>query len=346
LQKSTISAALTHLEIQTLTVHCGATLHNTSRGTKQNIALSFDPKTITCTSCDTKHSILNTYRDQQTHPLTVAITDQNFNSHSAGFNSNSLCIKTIRIEDGSLGEGVDMLFKIFGKDGVPAGTVFLMGSASDLIAKGSSRYASEFIRQKLLIENRWMASRVCLLPPVLVGGGLPAIFRCVTELRGWITTVLGMDPTGLLPVWNVVMSESNVNILNTGTEDDYYTVQFPGEISANPKATYVHYAQNNISPAEIAPLSRKANIEIVRALFKELNTSFSCGLGPGVNLERADDSCKSAKDPTNYIVIGASHMKQVASVLSNAGNEVLDLAEKSWVLSDSSMHCPKSFFRK
>jgi hypothetical protein len=30
-------------------------------------------------------------------------------------------------------------------------------------------------------------------------------------------------------------------------------------------------------------------------------------------------------------------MKQVASVLSNAGNEVLDLAEKSWVLSDSSI---------
>jgi hypothetical protein len=30
-------------------------------------------------------------------------------------------------------------------------------------------------------------------------------------------------------------------------------------------------------------------------------------------------------------------MKQVASVLSNAGNEVLDLAERSWVLSDSSI---------
>jgi hypothetical protein len=59
-------------------------------------------------------------------------------------------------------------------------------------------------------------------------------------------TVLGTDPIGLLPVWNVVMSESNIKILDTGTEEDYYTVQFPGKISANPPVTYIHYAQNNI----------------------------------------------------------------------------------------------------
>jgi hypothetical protein len=62
-----------------------ATRHNTSNNCKQNISLSFDPKTLTCISCATKHSIMNTYNNTSTQPLTIMLSDQNQNSSLSGF---------------------------------------------------------------------------------------------------------------------------------------------------------------------------------------------------------------------------------------------------------------------
>jgi hypothetical protein len=110
-------------------------------------------------------------------------------------------------------------------------------------------------------------------------------------VRGWITAVLGADPTGLLPVWSAVMNAMSVE-RNTGTETGHYTLQFPKDLTTNPCVKYLHYETCQLSPAELPPVDRKANIEIVRTLFHELNRVFSCGLGPGVSLERTDDSQK------------------------------------------------------
>jgi hypothetical protein len=313
-----------------------ATRHNNTNGTKQNITASFDIKTLTCTTCCTSHSIRNTYRSGFTHPLTIIVSDQNCNSHLAGLDTNSLCIKIIRNEDGSLSDNVDLLFEIFGKEGVPAGTVILIGSATDLQNKGSGGFAWDFVQQKTRIENRWPAAKACLMPPVLGNGGPVSLYRYLVECRGWIMSVLGSDPAGLLPVWNCVI-QKHCEELAIDSEPGIYTVQFPDSISANPNSKYLHFENCKISPANLVPVDRKANIEIIRALFLELNKNFSCGLGPGVSLERIDDGGKGAKEPTNFIVIGASHMKTVASILANAGNDVTDLAEKSWVLSDSNV---------
>jgi lysophospholipase L1-like esterase len=314
-----------------------ATRHNTHQNTKQNLTASFDPKTLTCTACTPTHGILNTYRDNTTHPLTLVYSDQNFNCTLAGYDNNSLCVKIMRLEDGSLRDGVDLIFEIFGKGGLPAGTVILLGSLSDLVAKGSSGYSWEYVEQKNRLECRWPAARVGLLPPIPLAGGPVSLYRSVAELRGWIASVLGTDPTGLLPVWNAVLNELQVN-KTPGTENDYYTVQFPANLSTNPTATYLHYETVTLSPAQLPHVDRKANLEIVRALFRELNTGFSCGLGPGVSLERVEDSRKmDAKDSVNYITIGASHMVRVAAILKNAGNEVSDLAESSWVLSETTV---------
>jgi hypothetical protein len=68
-----------------------ATRHNTHLNTKQNISLSFDPKTMTCTTCNTNHSIMNTYRNTTTHPLTIMLADQNMNATLSGVDGNSLC---------------------------------------------------------------------------------------------------------------------------------------------------------------------------------------------------------------------------------------------------------------
>jgi hypothetical protein len=122
-----------------------------------------------------------------------------------------------------------------------------------------------------------------------VGGGGPVgLLKAVAELKGWITNVCRSDPIGLLPVWNAVLNNSNVEKV-AGTKQGLYTNQYPGDLSANPKATYLHYEQCNYSPANIPPVDRKTNIRIICVLFEELNRSFSCNLGPGVNLERTDD---------------------------------------------------------
>jgi hypothetical protein len=77
----------------------------------------------------------------------------------SGFDNNSLCLKIIRSEDGSLKEEADLIFEIFGKGGLQAGTVILLGSLSDMMEKGSSGYVWEFVAQKKRIEARWPAVR-------------------------------------------------------------------------------------------------------------------------------------------------------------------------------------------
>jgi hypothetical protein len=314
-----------------------ATRHNTQHNLKQNISLSFDPKTLMCTTCEHSHSIMNTYHSGHTQPLTIVITDQSFNASLSGSDTGSLCIKIVRSEDGAMRELVDLLFEIFGKGGVPAGTVFLLGSATELANKGSSGYAWEFVKQKIRIERRWPATRVCIVPPVLLCGAPVCLHRYMVEIRGWIATTYGSDPAGLIPVWNAAIDSNNV-MIKKEQGAGYYTLQFPANLTANPDPTYLHYENCTLSPDNLTPIVRKANIDIIRALYGELNKGFSGGLGPGVSLERTEDGQgDGAKDKPDFIVIGASHMERVASFLTARGNIVQDFAEKSWVVSDGAV---------
>jgi uncharacterized membrane protein YgcG len=280
---------------------------------------------------------MNTYNNTSTQPLTIMLSDQNQNSSLSGFDDSSLCIKTVRVEDAELSELVDILFEIFGKGGVPAGTVILLGSGSDLDRKGSSGYAWEICNQKSRIESRWPSVRVCLMPPILLCGGPVGFCRYLFELRGWIVTTLGTDPAGLVPVWNAAIDACNIE-KTVGHPDNYYTMQYPDSLSIKAAAKYIHFENCEIGPPTVKPVGRKANTDIIRTLYHELNSNFSCGLGPGINLERTDDGLRtSAKEKLNFVVIGASHMKRVATILSSMGYEVCDLSEKSWVLSETAV---------
>jgi hypothetical protein len=175
------------------------------------------------------------------------------------------------------------------------------------------------------------------MPPLLLGGGPIEICRYLFELRGWIVSTAGTDPAGNVPVWNAVIKSCNLSVRKC-VPANYYTQQYPDSISGSASAKHIHYEGCELGPTTVDPIGRKANNEIIRTLYHELNKNFSCGLGPGTNLERVDDGlCTGAKERTNFVTIGASHMKRISAILSTMGYAVCDLSEKSWVLSDQAV---------
>ena len=71
----------------------------------QNISLTFDPATLTCIACESKHRIL-----ASDSPICVCVTDQNFPANLSG---NGNCVTIVRLESASLSELCDLCSELF-----------------------------------------------------------------------------------------------------------------------------------------------------------------------------------------------------------------------------------------
>ncbi len=62
-------------------------------------------------------------------PIAICISDQNF---PACFSYKENCVPIIRLENSSLAELTDLLFKVFEQKNLPQGSVIMLGSGSIL----------------------------------------------------------------------------------------------------------------------------------------------------------------------------------------------------------------------
>jgi len=129
-------------------------VHSVAR--RANYSMSFDPERLTCTACLNEHAII-----EQKKPVCIVLSDQNFPPHMSGGGDGSesdpgtgarhSCPAIVRVEDGKLSELQAIFCDIFGRKladgaGLPAGSVIMINSLSDLGGVGLEKYAEDLAR--------------------------------------------------------------------------------------------------------------------------------------------------------------------------------------------------------
>jgi hypothetical protein len=95
----------------------------------------FDPRDLSCVVCSDSHSALVSREGGKT-PITLVLSDQSFLPIIEGGKGEN-CVRILRVEDGSLGEIVDLALEMFPK-GIPGNSVVLLGSRTHLLCVRSS----------------------------------------------------------------------------------------------------------------------------------------------------------------------------------------------------------------
>jgi hypothetical protein len=118
----------------------------------RNLSTSFDTSTLKCTTCQQEHTVLRREIEGNDVGLDIPpvfiLSDQNFPSMiPAGGEGDSTCLKIILIEHGTLAELVSVFLEITKGFAIPAGTVVVLASASNMATAGTAECAAELLRQ-------------------------------------------------------------------------------------------------------------------------------------------------------------------------------------------------------
>jgi hypothetical protein len=119
-------------------------------------------------------------------PHVVILADQSVPATMPA-NTDKHCVKILIVENGSLREIVEELFKLLGNRRVPKGSTILIYSAAYMAEAGIVAYVEEFLAVRSMIhEKLGKATRVLPLPPILLGGcDKPDAIRGLYELMAW-----------------------------------------------------------------------------------------------------------------------------------------------------------------
>ena len=319
-----------------------ASRNDSTRNIHQNISLSFDPKDMQCISCNNTHNITHPTPDT---PVTYVLSDQNFPGSSGG--GDGLCIRTVRVEDGTLSEITDLFLEMMAGVGMGCSNIILLGSATAISTSGSSGYIFEWISCAKKITSRWPNVKICPLVP-LWSDSVPGQFlRSVQEIGSVFRSLHGNDPRGLNGSWTSLTDFIRNELCSpSGTEPDCYSLPFPSSMSGPPCVKNQTFITNRRCPVTALALSCKVKSTVVRCLAEGLNASLSAGIDPGVIAERvasaggaayAQDNSIPPPPALNLVVTGSSHMSRTIPHLLAQGIRVTDLTERNWHLNANSM---------
>ena len=175
------------------------------------MASSFDPSDKSCTICTTPHNILTP--SNQT-PLTLIISDQGFPGVLSG--GDALCVKSIRIEDGTVAELTDLFLEIFQGSILPNSTIVLLGSVTSMLQQGSSGYLFDWLACAKKIGGKWGNIKVCPLPPLWEGSLPGKMYRTLLEIDSAFEMLYVGDPRGMQSAWSALVDRLKAsNSFNT-----------------------------------------------------------------------------------------------------------------------------------
>jgi hypothetical protein len=127
----------------------------------------------------------------------------------AGGEGDGTCLKIILIEHGTLAELVSVFLEITKGFAIPAGTVVLMASASNMATAGTADYAAEFVKANARLRETLSGGvRVIHGVPFLLGGTRNiAAIRTMAEINQWVTytSELHSDIAATRALWDTLI---------------------------------------------------------------------------------------------------------------------------------------------
>jgi len=308
------------------------------RGTdtvNQSVSMSIDPSTSTCLSCAVEHPIL----DSAGRPIIIALCDQNFVPVWPG-NGCGSCISIIRIDNANLHELVDMLLEIFDRQGLPDGSIVLMGTVSHLHRVGAGIYAREWTQVVGRVGRRWPNVRVGPLVPIIREDCPGGVQRELIELASWLSKVYSNNAQGFQDSWtsliNTVISNSTGATALSSMES--YTLCLPTNLDPHSPAAPSTFCTYSSRPSILHGMDKGSIRGLLDSVTTVLGRDFNVDVRIGTSGAENATEDNAVKEPISKLVlVGASNLKRAAASLSSEGFEVINLSIPGWVVSPTNV---------
>jgi hypothetical protein len=242
----------------------------------------------------------------------------------------------MQVENGSLADLVDAFLSLTCGFDLPAGAVLLLSSPSYAASIGTADYAADFVHAAGQLRNALMGGVTVLHGvPFLLGGTIntPAI-RTLAEVEHWVhLTANGTDD--ISATRKAFMSSLCIDSTTHATQQ---IIRLPVSQTSTEKATFVTTGFDNLKMA-VDPISEEDEKTILVLLIEELNDLYPLNLSTDVICDRFMDGDvfdENMTDRTDLILIGASHLGNIARHVNQERWNGVDLTRPGWrVTSDN-----------
>jgi hypothetical protein len=247
------------------------------------------------------------------------------------------CVKIIQVENGSLAELVEVFLGLTRGFDLSAGTVVLLSSPRHAAFVGTAEYAADFVRSSGQIRNAFMGGITVLhgIPFLLGGTGNTAANRAIAEIEHWVSiTATGTDEIS-------ATRSAFMNTLRTDTNSNtgQHIIRLPVSQHSLEKTTVVTIGFDNLITA-VDPISEEEEKSLLVFMLEELNNLYPLNLCTDIVCDRfleEDVFDDSAMDRTDLVLIGASHLANVARNIHPKHWKISDLTHPGWRINNASV---------
>jgi hypothetical protein len=296
--------------------------------TNDSISCSFDPSKLNCISCAAEHGIVG--KD----PLTVIFTDQNFPGTLSC--KNGKCINILRLENPSLSELFEIAREVFSHVPLPAGSIFLFGSSSELGRSGTSLYARGWTEVVARSSDLWPGVRICPLIPLIATECPGSIVRELGEFSTWLEKVYDSDPQGLRDSWTSLVKAMETCSVGMTTTDimETYKVVLPSTITTRALDQAVTFCSNSTRPVVFKGLPKDLQSELLGTLLNLIFDNFRACLRPEEYLARADVGIQLSENrEQKVLLVGASNLMRSVPHFTDPSLMFVDETQPGWTAS-------------
>ncbi len=311
------------------------TIHRYDHSKTHNISTSFDPNKFICTICNIEHPVLHRTIEGNDvgldNPPVFILSDQNFPSMVPAGGEGE-CLKIILIENGSLTELVEVFLGMTRGFDVPAGSVLLLASASCAAAVGTAEYAAKFVWAAGVLRGAFAGGvNVMHGIPFLIGGTKnTTAIRALAEIQQWVhCTSIGTDD--IFATRKVFATTLRTD---TSSSAHSHVIKLPSTQSGGERVSFVVSGFHNLKSA-VDPMAEEDEKVLLVLLLEELNTLYPVNLDTDIVCDRfmeADVFYDKTTDRTDLVLIGASHLANIAKHLENEKWKVTDLTKPGWLI--------------
>jgi len=301
----------------------------------RNVSMSFNPGTGKYNTCLAGEH--NAWESKEKGAICIVLTDQHFPANLPAEGKGE-CLRVIRVENGSINKLADELIKSAPLSGLKAGSVVMLGSASQLAVDSAEFYAAEWKRCRNWIHAE--LGEVIVIPAIfLSASGIEdsAVIRCLLYLNAWFVR---LPEPELRFIRNTRKAWEETYLgrreRGPGWADPRLNIRLPVSLKEGAGTYPCASGGWGNRPRKIIPLNEAGERFWCTKLIGELNRELSLGLDMSVSVGRTLASVQGRADQVQIgriIVIGASNAGKTATALRQGGVSVLPITKSGWVAS-------------
>jgi hypothetical protein len=218
---------------------------------------------------------------------------------------------------------------------VSVGAVVLMASASHAAAVGAADYAADFVRASGSLRGAFAGAVTVMhgIPFLLGGTKNHAAIRAIAEIEHWVQITSGSDT---ISATRAIFKDSITT--HTDSTDQPALIRLPISQTATEKCTFESRGFGHLKKL-IDPISEDFERYLLSSLIDEVNALFPLNLATDFICDRylEEEVFSEATNRTALVLVGASHLQNLARFLETPELQIFDLTSPGWKITESNV---------